>query len=270
MEPVAIAIIGTVVFGAVTALSVFIRQILLSRDKNLNDKAQHRALAQETRELEKLRKQLESGKRYDSHYQVLGVNKEAIQYIDQKIEEILSKKMALITRYTQVVAKESSAIIDGAHNQERKVACDLLKQEIDQEIKFYDSELQQLQARRSAIWDAHGELLGYLTDQEKSRNQILDTIYQSHSNVLEKIYLRHNEIAEHIATKSIDAGTDSFKIITSPLRMLLDFFRSRNISPDRAVEEIEARKKVQNAEADINEAKDEIEKENEKTPELSI
>jgi len=81
MEPLTVAIIGTAIFGAVTALSVFVRQILLSRDKGLNDKAQERALSQETHELEKLRTQMGSNKRFDSHYHVLGANKDAIQYL---------------------------------------------------------------------------------------------------------------------------------------------------------------------------------------------
>ena len=44
MEPVTIAIIGAVVFGVVVAVSAFVRQLILSRDKNLNDKAQNKAL----------------------------------------------------------------------------------------------------------------------------------------------------------------------------------------------------------------------------------
>jgi len=50
MEPVTIALICSAAFGAVVALSVFIRQLILSRDKNLNDKAQRRALTQEANE----------------------------------------------------------------------------------------------------------------------------------------------------------------------------------------------------------------------------
>lgn len=92
MEPVSIALICAAVLGTVVVLAAFIRQILLSRDKQLNDTAQSRALSQEVKELEKMRTQMQSEKRFDSHYQVLGANKDAIKYIDTKIEEILIKK----------------------------------------------------------------------------------------------------------------------------------------------------------------------------------
>lgn len=253
MEPVTIAVIATAVFGAVTALSVFIRQLLLSRDKNLNDKAQQRALAQESRELEKLRKQMENNKRFDSHYQVLGANKDAIQYLDQKIEEILTKKFGLIQRYSQMAVKESSAIIDSGQISERKAVCDLLRQEIDFEIKFYDDELKQLQARRASLWDSHSGLQVYLLDQEKSRNEKLDTIYQSHTGVLEKIYLRHNRNAEQIAKQTIDAGNQTFKFLTAPWQLLMQFFKlSSGISPNVASKEKASREEVAKAEQDIN------------------
>ncbi|WP_133128249.1 hypothetical protein [Legionella nagasakiensis] len=253
MEPVTIAIIGTVVFGAVTALSIFVRQLLLSRDKMLNDKAQQRALAQETHELEKMRMQMENGRRFDSHYQVLGANKDAIQYLDQKIEEVLNKKLALIHRYSEMAAKQSSAIVEGETFADRKAICDRLRQEVDYEIEFYNKELEQLQARRASIWDSHADLQEYLLEQEKSRNRQLDGIYRRHTSVLEKIYIRHNENAEHVATTSIDAGTQSFKLLTEPLQFLLQFFRlSSNITPQKAKDEAASRHDVEDAESDIN------------------
>jgi len=253
MEPVTMAIIATAVFGAVTTLSVFIRQLLLSRDKNMNDKAQSRALGQETKELEKLRKQMETNTRFDSHYQVLGANKDAIQYIDQKIEEILSKKFALIKRYSQMTLKESSGIIGGDQLPERKAVCDLLRQEIDHEISFYDSELQQLQARRASMWDSHSELQMYLLEQEKSRNEKLDVIYQTHTGMLEKIYMRHNDNVEHVTKETIDAGTKSFKYLLGPLQLLLQYFQlSSGIAPNRAAGEKASRKNISDIERDIN------------------
>ncbi|CZR30312.1 Uncharacterised protein [Legionella pneumophila] len=65
MEPVTIALICAASFGAVVALSAFIRQLLLSRDKNLNDEAQRKAINQEAGELEKMREQMQSNKRFD-------------------------------------------------------------------------------------------------------------------------------------------------------------------------------------------------------------
>lgn len=254
MDPVTIAVICTVVFGAVTALSVFVRQLLLSRDKNLNDRAQQRALLQESRELEKLRIQMENSKRFNLHYEFLGVNKQEIEQIDQKIQSKLDKKMELIQRYAQMTLKESSAIIDSGQSLERKSMCDLLKNEIDNEIQFYDAELKQLQARRTAIWDANKDLQMSLTAHEQSRNEILDNIYQRHTGLLEKIYLRHEQNTQRFAEKTLEAGTKSFKeSITAPIKFLKGYFKAaRNISPEKMPEETLARTIIKDAEREIN------------------
>ncbi|CEK11074.1 gluzincin family metallopeptidase [Legionella hackeliae] len=254
MEPVTIAIICATAFGVVAVLSAFIRQLLLSRDKNLNDQAQQIALAQEIKELENLRTQMASNKRFDSHYQVLGSNKEAIQYLDQKIEDILKKKTDLIERYAQIAVKESTAIVGGEQSAERKATCDKLKREIDNELEFYNSELEQLQKRRDSLWDTHSELKDYLLDQEKQRNQNLDDIYQRHTGLLEKIYLRHNKNSETVAVKSIDAGTETFKaLIMAPINLLMQYFKpSSNVNDEQAKDEINSRGDVSEAEDDIN------------------
>ncbi|HRD69585.1 MAG TPA: hypothetical protein PK657_05540 [Legionella sp.] len=254
MEPVTIALICSAAFGAVVALSVFIRQLILSRDKNLNDKAQRRALTQEANELEKMREQMQSNKRFDSHYRVLGSNKDAIVYLDNKIDDILNKKTQLIERYAQVTLKESGAIVEGEISTSRKEVCDRLKAEIDAEIQFYNTELNQLQQRRTALWDTHTDLQEYLVGQEKSRNENLDFVYKQHSSLLEKIYLRHTDASEHIAKQTIDAGTSSFKsMILAPIQYLLNYFKlSSGISLDKAKLEKDARDEVDKVEDDVN------------------
>lgn len=258
MDPITIALICAAAFGAVVALSAFVRQLILSRDKNVNDEAQRTAIAQEAGELEKMREQMQSNKRFDSHYKVLGANKDAIMYLDTKIEDIFHKKAQLVDRYAQVALKESGAIVDGEGTAERKAACDRLKKEIDDEIKFYDTELAQLQQRRTSLWDTHGDLQGYLLDQEKARNESLDAIYKRHSGILEKIYIRHTDDSEHIAKQSIDAGTSTFKmIILAPIQFLLQYFNlSTGISLDQSKVEKAARDEVDDAEKDANDSDD--------------
>lgn len=254
MEPVAIALICAAAFGVAVAVAAFVRHLLLSRDKRLNDMAQHDALEQEANELEKLRNQMTGNQRFDSHYQVLGDNKDAIQYIDQKIEDILKKKSELIHRYAQMTIKESSAIIEGEQSVERKALCDKLKLEIDSEINFYASELDQLQRRRALLWDTHTDLQEYLVNQEIKRNENLDDIYQRHSGLLEKIYLRHIEANQAIAGQTIESGNQSFKmIIMAPIQFLMQFFGlSSGISAEQAKKEKEARIEVVEAEKEIN------------------
>lgn len=254
MDPVTVAIICAAVFGVVVTLAAFIRQLLLSRDKDLNDKAQERALAKETAELEKLRVQMASNKRFKTHYQVLGANKDAIMYIDQKIEENIKKKYELIERYAQLILKESATIISGESTADRKVVCDKLKVEIDKEIAFYDSEILVLQNRRGNLWDSHSEFLDHLLEQEKKRNKHLDAVYQQHSNMLEKIYLRHNENSEHVATEGIKASTETFKaFLMAPINFLMAVFKlSSFISTDAADKEKSSRDEVDEIESDIN------------------
>jgi hypothetical protein len=254
MEPVTIAIICAAVFGVVATLAAFVRQLLLSRDKSLNDLAQQNALAKEAKELSKLRHQMSSNKRFDSHYQVLGANKDAIQYLDQKIEENFNKKSELIQRYAAVTIKESSAIISGDQLPARKAICDRLKEEIDNEIKFYDNEIEHLQQRRANLWDSHAEFQDYLVDQETRRNQQLDVVYLKHTGMLEKIYERHNDSAEKFAQNSLDAGSQSFKsVLLAPIQFLAGFFKiSKGISPDALQQEIETRGKISEAEKEVN------------------
>lgn len=254
MEPVSIGIICAVVFGTVVALAAFIRHLLLSRDKHLNDEAQERALAQEASTLERMRAEMENRKRFESHYQALGANKEAIQYLDQKIEETIKKKAALIDRYAQVVQKESGTIISLGSSSDRKLIIDKIKDEIDSELRFYDKDLDNLQKRRSALWDTHADLEHYLVEQEKSRNDHLDNIYQAHTAVLEKVYLRHNQNSEHFGMETVRSGTEAFKaIILAPVQFLLSYFSlSTGISTDKVKEELKMRDKVANIESDIN------------------
>lgn len=254
MDPLSIAIICVAVFGVVAGLTAFVRQLLLSRDKNLNDKAQQRALAQEAGALEAVRLQMSSNRRLDAHYQVLGSNRSAIQYLDEKIEDKFKRKSELIQRYVDVVMSESSAMIAGQANPERKLICDRLKLEIDSELKMYDLELANLQQRRANLWDTHHELQEYLIDQENRRNEHLDDVYLQHTALLDKMFVRHNENSESMARLTVEAGTSNFKsLMMTPVDFLKSFFkRSSSISPEAAALELERRKAVSDAEEDLN------------------
>ena len=258
MEPVAIALICAAAFGVAVAIAVFVRHLLLSRDKRLNDLAQHNAIEQEANELEKLRTEMSNNKRFDAHYQVLGDNKDAIHYLDQKIEEIFKKKYELIHRYAEMALNESSAIIGGEQSAERKAICDRLKEEIDKEINFYDNEINQLQKRRASLWDAQTDLQEYLIDHETTRNNNLDEIYKHHTGLLEKVYLRHIENSETITGQTIDSSNESFKmIIMGPMQFLMQYFGlSTGISPEQAIVESRARTQVARFEDEINRAGD--------------
>jgi len=253
MEPVSVAVICVVVFGTVIALSAFIRQIMLSRNKDMNDKAQLRALSAESDELAKIRAEIEKYKRFDAHYQVLGNNKEAIEYLDNKVDSLLKKKQSLIERYAEITIKESKSIIDEGANADRKLIVDKLRSELDSELAFYDKELELLQKRRGSLWDSHGELQTYLLEQEKTRNEHLDNLYIHHSALLEKIYIRHTDNSEHIAVEDIQSSDYLFKVLAAPFQYLMQLFSlSSNINLDKWFEEQRKRTNVDNAQTDTN------------------
>lgn len=259
MDPVTIALICTAVFGTIMVASAFLRQLLISRDKKLNDDAQSRAMKQEAAELEKLRSQMQANQRFEAHYQVLGENKDAIKYVDLQIEEILSKKVALIERYAKAIAKESGAIISsGEASVERKAACDKLRSEIDQELALYDTELHQLQQKRAHLWDAHTDFQKQLLTQERVRNEHLDNIYKQHSALLEKVYIRHIDGAQAVTLKGMEAGSMSFKdMLMAPIQFLMQFFsRGTAVMPNIALVQTRvegvARENVARVEQDIN------------------
>lgn len=254
MEPISIAIISTVIFGAVASLSAFIRHVMLSRDQRLNEQAQQRALSQEARELETLRTQMENPKRFTTHYQMLGENKDAIHYLDTKIEEVLAKKLALVNRYAEMTIKESVATVAGGIVSERQSLYQMLKDEMDIEIKHYDTEHEQLQKRRSALWDSHFELQDLLVGQERSRNQKLDEIYETHSGILAKVYARHEEAAENIVKESINANKDAYKLsFLAPIQMMIAYFKATTgIGSSAFTEEKEKREMVRQIENELN------------------
>lgn len=258
MEPVTIAIISITVFGILGLLTAFIRQLLVSRDKKLNDEANLRALKEETDVLDKLRLQMIATPRFNYHHQAIDHNKEEVSRVESRIEEIFQKKLALIERYSKIARDESEAIIQGKVDDGRKRDCEMLKQEIDEQLKFYEKELNTLQAQRNALWGNHKDLDQYLIAQEAARNKSLDELYHRHSLLLEKIYLRHNENIEEVAKQGIKATTSTFHdALIGPLTSLMAYFKKTDtIDPGQAEKEAEARKKVEDANNDLDDSAD--------------
>lgn len=261
MEVIAIGLICTAVFGAVVALAAFLRHILLSRDKQLNDKAQQRALTQEADELKNIRQEMQSRKRMTAHYQLLNENKHAIQHLDDKIDELTQKKAELITRWAEMTIEASRQMIDHGADHQQKSKYDKVKQSIDAALANYDQEISQLQKRREALLTTHQEIGMYLLEQDKKANDNLDGLYEKHSMMLEKMFIRHNENSEHVATRTIDAGTNTFALILkAPIQYLTTFFKSgTGFNLDKLKDEIKSRGDVADMEDALNEAGDSAE-----------
>lgn len=258
MNPMIIALICAAAFGTVMVISAFIRQLLLSRDKKLNDEAQKRALTQEVSELEKMRAQMQSQKRLDTYYQVLDDNKQSIKDLDKSIEDFFAKKMQLVEDYARIIEEESAMIISsGELSEERHTAIKKIKDEIDSKLSFYDRELHFLQRRRDNLYDTHNEVNHSLLAQEKLRNANMDSVYKQHTALLEKVFLRHIGDTELVAVETIRAGTISFKdMMLAPVQLLMQFF-GRGLIPQISVTqtrvEHQARMQIDNLQRDINE-----------------
>lgn len=254
MEPVTIAIICAAAFGVAVALAVFIRHLLLSRDKRLNDMAQHNAIEQEAMKLEDLRSQMMNSNRFDYHQKLLNDNKAAIQLLDEKIEAFFKEKTVLVNRYAKATVEGASAIIDGEYSAQNKEACDKLRENIDEQIKLYDEKLELLQQQRSSLWNEHANLQNLLINEETERNKHLDRVYKHHSGTLEKVYLRHMENSEKINEQAVDSSNKSFEmLVMGPIQFLKQFFGlSTGISTEQMQKEIDLITKVADLEIQIN------------------
>lgn len=254
MDPVSVAAISALIFGAVVAFSAFIRQLFISRDKELNEKAHRRALEREIKGLDDQRIQMLNKKRFTFHYHVLGDLKDGIKYIDNQIEEVFRKKLELIQRYAKMTENESSSIIFNRSDFSRKAKIELLRKEIDSQIEFYDQELQELQRRRGSICVAHLETQQKLVEHEQSRNESLDKLYHRHTGLLEKVYLRHSEGIDTTAKESLDSGWQTYKdLFMMPVEFLKQFFSSSDgVNLQQMQDEIASRGEVLKMESELN------------------
>lgn len=249
MEPITIGIIAAVAVCGVVALSVFVRQLFLSRNQRVNEEAQNKALSIEAQELVRLRMEVQRSREYDSYYQLLGKNKESIRYIDSRIDEIIENKADLIQRYSQTILENSKKMGDRGHCSDIKKNCGELKQALDKQIAVFDQQLKTLQDRRADLWDTQEDIASKVLNQEDARYKKMDSIYEKHSHILEKMYVKHNDTRQSAMERVIDAGNIAFKqIVLAPFKFLLGFFgKTVNVDPEKVEQETTDREDVQDA-----------------------
>lgn len=225
MEPSTTLLICASAFGLGTMVLICIRHFMLSRDNKLNDKAQRAALQEEIETLSNFREEVMNSNQFTAHYQALGDNQEQIHKLNEEIEEIFNNKLSLMKHYTELSCHKTQKLNEekfSEKNQEKYLSS---KSKINAEIQFYEKELKALQARRNMLWENRDELKNLLLEEEKKRNKAINQLYQSHTTLLEKLYLRHNRNSENFATKTIEAGTQAFKLILYPLAKLLEYLK---------------------------------------------
>lgn len=246
------------VFGVVGIISTFVRQLLLSREKNLNDLAQQRALQQEFDFLATVGQELSQYKRNTVDYYALGIHKEFIQNLNQQIDVLLKNQYALIAEYTVIVKNKSFSIIQakGVKTEDKK-RYDIQKQNLDEKLHFLQTEIETLQNQRAYLLDNHKDFLQYTIAQEKSHDKKLASYYKQQMEILEKFYLRHHQNALTAAEKKTDLNTTTFKtILLAPIYFLMSAFNiSTEVNPDTMEAETKARNEVYKWQLSINRVK---------------
>lgn len=257
MDPITIALIGTASFGTIVAFAAFIRQIWLSRDKGLNDKAQRIGIEQEAEKLKNMRDEMLNQKRYVIHYELLDQKKNEVAYFDLRIDEIFNNKLVVLKTFADNSLRISKPLNQEKHPLKRKTDLDNLMQIMDKQLKDYDEEIEKLQRQRGEALQTHTQFQKKLLEQEAMRNRDMAELYKEHSRILEQVILRHIENADSIARSTIEAGTSAFSSIIStiatPFQLLMSYFNiSTGISFQQAPLENMERMKVSEQENELN------------------
>ncbi|MDF1677333.1 MAG: hypothetical protein P1U32_01400 [Legionellaceae bacterium] len=230
-------------------------QSRLSRDKQLNQKAQLRALDKESKGLRELRQQQSKERCFQAHYAVLGDTKAEIQAVNQKIDVLFEKKLVLIQSYEKLVHEASSYMILGFEFFSSKKTPKILTEHFEQILETYEKELSTLQTHRAGLWDMRADFQKHLLDEEKVRNDHLDNLYHEHTALLEKVYLGQLESTDAVNKASIEAGTQSLQSsIFYPLQFLTSFFSSTKKTDvlKKVVSENQRREMVSEVEKGVN------------------
>lgn len=206
MEPGIIALICAASFGVVTALAALIKQLLVSRDKRINDLALRRGLNQKMAGLEKIRSEKLRPKRFDLNYTVFKSIQNELRDLDRHIERRAHELDQLIERYAQ------------APNNESKI-------EMYKKSRHCEEMLADLRGRRIELCKRLANVEDKLLQAEQERNAHLDELSRQHSFILGQVYRRDLAFGERVATLGISAGTSTFKrVFVAPIEFLLNYF----------------------------------------------
>ncbi|MFT4059877.1 MAG: hypothetical protein QM652_10040 [Legionella sp.] len=269
MVPMVVALICAAVFGSVMVITAFLRQIMLSRDKRLNEEAHIRALKQQSDELARIRIEMHDTQRLQVHYQLFGKHDKKIESINKDIADLFREKEALMQRYSEefidVIKQNREILVQSEASNERKELFDKLRHAINPDFTFYDKQIDLLQQQRLALLKNNKKYENSLLAQEKARNAHLDEIYRVHSNTLEKIYLSYIKADERVTVETIKAGTIYFKdLLMAPIHFLTQVFRGGiaavvpNISVVQTRVEHISRTEVEKVERELNTQQPEI------------
>lgn len=247
MEPITIVLLTAAAITGIVALSAFIRQLFINRNQKIMEESQRRALAMEAKQLSKIRNEMREESTPNLHYQLLGENKEAIRYIDNRIDGLMQRKLDLIDKYTQTVSKKAALIQADEMTETDMKSCQQLKSVVDDQLQAIDGQITQLREQRKQLWTDRKDLHEKVMEKEEKRQVRMNTVYKSHTSALEKLYAKHNEIRQSHTSEVLQSGNMTFKsILMAPIRFLQAVFfpSTLNIDEQQAARESEARQHV--------------------------
>ncbi|MDF1646928.1 MAG: hypothetical protein P1U61_08135 [Legionellaceae bacterium] len=255
MDIYILILICTLGVAAIGGIGALLWQLVLSRDKRLNQKAHLKALEKESEALNHLREQQESSQRFQAHHEILDKNKESIEALDKKIDALFERKISMIKSYGEMVQQESASMIQNfnlfASTKMPSALCD----NFHKTFEAYETELATLQEQRANLWTTQTDFQKHLIEEERIRNEKLDDLYYRHTALLEKIYLSQAKNIEEIDKASIEAGTESLKYsIFYPFQFLTSFFGAQE-KPNllkKTMSEMLLREKIRAVENEIN------------------
>ncbi len=252
MEIFTTLIICTAIFGMASIAAAFIHQLLVSRDKDLYDKAQLRAIRQEAGELTQLREQMKqrncSG---DIRCKILQQQSEDVAHLDARIAHVFRCKEKIIQKYANLAIQP---VLELAEKDALPPIAEpaSLQDAIKKDLNSLDAELLSLQQQRRHIWQSETGLQHDLVSEENAHNHRLDDLYDKHSTLIEKAYASQADVSGTLAAMNMRSSSEIFSnIIRNPLQVLKTFLfqRSRESTFDTSQQEVLA---VKVAEEDIN------------------
>ncbi len=103
----------------------------LSRDMLLNHRAQQLALQQEIERLEKLEYDLTQ--LFEQVFEL----PDPVMTLDEKINTLFNNLLILINAYAKMTKKEAQMVVQGEFSIESRHFCDIVKQEMDVELRVF-------------------------------------------------------------------------------------------------------------------------------------
>lgn len=236
MEIFLIGLICTAVFGVILSIAAFIRQLMLSRDKQLNDLALNKAFDLAAEKLGEMRQQREN---FNTKFPLDFCVKQ-IEDISTDIKYYIAVKEALVSKFKDCNKNNNSGQLN---------VNALTLSDQDAALEKVETIILELIKSKHKWGEAYYEMQKEKTTNDRETN----ALFSQHTIILEKTISNNNENSEKITKELIDAGKESFQnYITLPFQAFINYFRlTKDSSPEQFEKEKTSRQKVVTTEKEL-------------------